>query len=133
MAGLGGHTIANILIRQKHLLANIRQLIIQPNNHIFLVRKTLNLLGYIIDHELLIKERNIIYTIMSFKKGNLKYTYKELYFGPILFKNISPLMREMYHHKIAELKSIYNQLSIKHWFKKIKILFEINYIKRYLK
>ena len=70
---------------------------------------------------------------MSFKKGNLKYTYKELYFGPILFKNISPLMREMYHHKIAELKSIYNQLSIKHWFKKIKILFEINYIKRYLK
>ena len=80
---MGGITICNILDDAKDKLSNTKNIIIQSNNHLYTVRNFITKLGFKIVNEKLVKEKNIIYTIIVFEKceRKVKYSYDELKYG----------------------------------------------------
>ena len=70
IAGMGSHTIVGILKQSIKKLKNIDNLILQSNNDNYFLRKKVLKLGFYIEKEILIKEKNIYYTIIKFKKGH---------------------------------------------------------------
>ncbi len=133
ISGLGGNTIVNILNKDKCLLKNVNNIILQPNNNIYIVRKSLCKLGYFIEEEKIIKENNIIYIIVSFKKGNVKYSCKQLYFGPFLLNKMDLLFKELYKNEANKLINTYKNIPWKHLYKKLYILYKLNFIKGVIK
>ncbi len=83
ISGMGGITICNILDDAKDKLSNTKNIIIQSNNHLYTVRNFITKLGFKIVNEKLVKEKNIIYTIIVFEKceRKVKYSYDELKYG----------------------------------------------------
>ena len=83
ISGMGGITICNILDDAKDKLSNTKNIIIQSNNHLYTVRNFITKLGFKIVNEKLVKEKNIIYTIIVFEKceKKVKYSYDELKYG----------------------------------------------------
>ena len=63
ISGMGGLNINKILDDNKRYLKNITTLILSPNNYSDAVKRKLLKLGYHIDNEVLVKEKNIIYQI----------------------------------------------------------------------
>jgi tRNA (adenine22-N1)-methyltransferase len=130
ISGLGGKTIIDILIKNPNNLKQINNIIVQPNNNTVYVRKKINNLGYIIDNEKLVKEKNNIYTIISFIKGHRNYSLKELYFGPILIKKKDDLFKEKCKVKLYKKENTYNKIPKTKIFKRFKILKEIILLKK---
>ena len=81
ISGMGGITIADIITKNKEKLDKIDQIVVSPNNDFYAVRSEITKLGFIIDREEVIKERDKFYLIISFVKGKKKYKKRELYFG----------------------------------------------------
>lgn len=96
IAGMGGDGINDILIKGRGKLGNIHTIILSPHNKFYEVRCLLMKLGYYIDMESLVKDKEKIYLILKAKKGYRKYSYKELLFGPVLLKEKSLLFKEYY-------------------------------------
>lgn len=84
ICGLGTHTILEIL--HSNILSNT--LIISSNNDHEILRREVTALGYYIDSEIFIIDKNVPYIIIKFKKGNRKYKNIDYMFGPILKNNI---------------------------------------------
>lgn len=104
ISGMGGLNINKILDKNKYYLKNINTLILSPNNYSDAVKRKLLKLGYYIDNEVLVKEKNIIYLILVFKKGRKYYSYKKLFLGPILMTKKDNLTKE-YYKSILETKN----------------------------
>ena len=85
ISGMGKSTIMHILDDDR--VYNARRIIIQSNNEIEDLRNDMINKGFCIDNEVVSFDRNKYYVIISFKKGNKKYSNDELYLGPILIKN----------------------------------------------
>ena len=107
MSGMGTHTILHILSTNK--LSNT--LIISSNNDIELLRIEVVKLGYIIDSEIFLIDKNKSYIIIKFVKGFKKYSKNDLKYGPILKNNklyISYLIENDNHviKKISKKKFI---------------------------
>ena len=127
IAGMGAHTITGILYNNLNKLKNINTIVLQSNNDIDFLRKKIVSIGYYIEKENLIKE--IIYTIIKFKKGHKHYTRKELYFGPILIKENSKLFQEKKELEYNKLKQIYKLIPKNHIHHRIKTLLKIRLYK----
>jgi tRNA (adenine22-N1)-methyltransferase len=69
ISGMGYQKIIDILKSIKSL-NNINKIIIQSNNYPLIIRDFITKNGYYISNEELVKEKNIIYTIIVFKRGN---------------------------------------------------------------
>lgn len=113
ISGMGTTTILKIL--NTNTLSDT--LIISSNNNIDLLRKEVVKLGYYIDTELFIIDRNKPYVIIKFKKGFRKYNLNDYIFGPILKNNIQ--YRKYLLNKYME---IMKQVSIKKISVKFKYL-----------
>lgn len=97
IAGMGHHTILNIVERALHKLHQPHlQVLIQSNTKVQELRQALYSLGFTIIDERLIKDRGHYYVV-------LKYTYSshqeildasDILIGPILRKSSSELMKE---------------------------------------
>jgi len=98
MAGMGTYTIIDILKNNIDKISNINSIIVQSNTKIELLRKEIVKLNYYIDEEIMLIDKGIYYTIISFKKGYKKYTKEELYFGPKLLKEQNKAFLD-YHKK----------------------------------
>lgn len=122
MSGMGNITIKAILTNNKEKLKNINTIVIQSNTGYNTIRDDLTKLGYYIDDETLVKERNIVYVVMKFKKGQKKYTKKELYFGPILLKNKNELFNELILNEVNKNSLIIGRLPKTKVYKKIKLI-----------
>ena len=83
-----------ILKYKTGLLSNIKTIILSPNSDTEKVRKEITKLGYKIEDEQLVKEKNIIYPILIFKKGRKHYSRQEYLFGPILLERKDSLFLE---------------------------------------
>lgn len=129
MSGLGTHTIVGILINNRNKLTNVDTIIIQSNNYIDFLRKKITSIGYYIENEKLVKDSNIIYTIILFKKGKKYYSKKELYFGPILIKENNKLFQEKKEQDLITLNKIYKLIPKNHLHHKIKIYKQIRLFK----
>lgn len=86
ISGMGAHSIVSILYNNVEKLEKVDNIIIQSNNNHDFLREKITKLNYYIKEEILIEEKNIIYTIIKFSKGNKKYNKKQLLLGPILLQ-----------------------------------------------
>ena len=125
ISGMGGITIADIITKNKEKLDKIDQIVVSPNNDFYAVRSEITKLGFIIDREELIKERDKFYLIISFVKGKKKYKKRELYFGSkcILYDKT---LREYYKGQFLLLFNKYSRLPDKRIFAKHKIKVKID-------
>ena len=110
ISGMGTYTIIDIFNNNKDKLDNVNSIIIQSNNHIDILRKYLISINYYIDEEVLVKDSNIIYTIISFKKGKKKYSDKELFLGPILLEKKDKLFYELCEYSKDKLIEILDKV-----------------------
>jgi tRNA (adenine22-N1)-methyltransferase len=110
MSGLGDAKIINILKEAEEKLNKVNNIIIQSNVGVSNIRVYLTCNGYYIDNEKLVKENNIIYTVISFKKGYKRYTKKEIEFGPVLLRNKDELFNELIINRINKNNYIINKL-----------------------
>ena len=111
ICGMGTFTILEILRTNK--LSNT--LIISSNNNIDILRREVIKLGYYIDSEIFIIDKNKPYIIIKFIKGIKKYNKIDILFGPILKNNI-----EYKKYIIKKYKSILNNISKKKIFLRLK-------------
>lgn len=124
ISGMGTSTILNIIKNSD--VNKINNLIIQSNNDLSKLRKEIIKYGFYIDDELVVKDKNIYYVIIKFKKGFKKINKKDYYYGPILkTKNYSDFIEYL----IDKNNKIINSLPKK------KIIYKIKFLKinKYLK
>ncbi len=132
MSGLGTHKIVGVLVNNINKLKNVKQIIIQSNTNIEFLRKKVISLKYYIASEELVKENNIIYTIIDFRKGKRRYTKKDIYFGPILIKENSDLFKEKNKEDLAKLEVLLKLIPRNNYFYRYKVLKKIKLYKKYL-
>lgn len=121
MSGLGDAKIVAILKEAEKKLDLVNNIIIQSNVGVSNIRAYLTCSGYYIDNERLVKENNIIYTVISFKKGCKSYTKKEIEYGPVLLKNKDELFNELIINKISKNNYVINKLPKNKLIKKISL------------
>ena len=121
---MGTSTILDIIKNSEY--KKIKNLIIQSNNDLYLLRKELIKLGFYIKKEVKIEDKKIFYTIIKFKRGKRKYNYYELLYG-IDYKN-----KDYINNEINKNNNIYNNLPKKMIIKKISIKLKNRYLKKQL-
>ncbi len=125
ISGMGGHTIIDILNNNPKKLNSVNNIIIQSNNDIEYVRRKVVKLGYYIEKEELILDKNIYYTVILFNKGKKKYTKKEYYFGPILLKENSKIFLERKNKEYTKLLNIKNNIPKRKLLVRLRLLKEL--------
>ena len=123
ISGMGTHTILEIV--SKINKNEINKMIIQSNNNLYKLRKGINKLGYKIELEQVVYDKNKYYTIIVFVIGEKKYKKNELKYGTNYIKNNDYI--EYVNYLINKNNRIYLQLNNKHTLEKIKLKYE-NYI-----
>ena len=104
ISGMGADTIIKIL-------SNIKidnDLIISSNNNLKKLRRNICDKGYYIEKELYVKEKNISYVIIKFKKGKEYYNDFEYIIGPKINDN------EYFNYMINEYNDILNKIPKKY-------------------
>jgi tRNA (adenine22-N1)-methyltransferase len=133
IAGMGHNSVLNILKKNKSKLKNVQHLIIQSNSNVNVIRKEITKLGYYIDHESLVIDKRIIYTIISFKKGKRKYHKKEFLFGPILMKEKKDLYIKYINNEIIKNNILLSLIPNKYFIKRLKLIRYISMLEKELK
>ena len=133
ISGMGSHTIVGILYNNLSKLKPISTIILQSNNDIDFLRSKITKIGYYIKEEVLVKDNDIIYTIIIFKKGHKFYNKKDLYFGPILRKKKEELFIEKSKKDLEKLESFYKMIPKNRIHHKIITNWKIRNIKKILK
>lgn len=129
ISGMGYYTITDILNNQDKLV-NVKKIVLQSNTDVVKLRKSIIKLGFKIDDEMLVEDKEIVYTIIKFTKGEEKYNYKQIYFGPRLMEKKDELFNEYYSKKLLKYENLLLQLPTKdiinrlHHMKLIKIIKE---------
>ena len=127
IAGMGYNTIKDILSNSEKM-TNVTKIIVQSNTDVVKLRKFVISLGFMINREQLVKDGDIIYTVIEFLKGEEKYSYEEIYFGPKILENKDELFKEYYSKKLLKYENLLLQLpshelrSMLHHKKLIKII-----------
>ena len=126
---MGANTIIGFLKYSQDKLKNINKIIIQSNTDLYFLRKNMVSMGYYIDDEELVLDKNIIYTVIVFKKGKKRYSYRELYLGPILLNKNSELFRKKCDKELKTITMILNNIGNGHYLYKLKLKRNIKYLK----
>ena len=109
IAGMGFNTIKRILSNDTKM-TNVKKIVIQSNTDVVKLRKFVIRLGFKITRELLVKDNDIIYTIIEFKPGSEKYSYEEIYFGPRILENKDDIFYEYYSKKLLKYENLLLQI-----------------------
>ena len=127
IAGMGGILISEILNSKQDLL-NIKNIIVAPNNEFPLVRKKLKQMGFYIQEEKLLTEKNITYLIIKANKDKRKIT--NYFFGTLKNDDLETIY---YYTKILNNNTIIlKKLPKKYIFKRFKLILQNKSIKRFL-
>ena len=129
MSGLGSNKMVGILRYDNKKLKNVKYLVLQSNNNLEFLRKRITKLGYYIKDEELVKEANIIYTVILFEKGKKRYNRKEIYFGPILLQKQDALFKEKKTSDLEKLNSLLKIIPKNKYLYRYKIKRKINLYK----
>jgi len=99
--GMGGNTIRDIL--QAADLAQVKLLILGPNNDAAVVRGQLEASGWQITDERFVRDQGHDYQIMAAKRGIMLLSDAEKEYGPILLKTRNPQLIQHINHQIGVL------------------------------
>ncbi len=113
LAGMGYKNIVEIISKHLDKLKYINQIVIDSHTNIDLCRKFFIGLDFYIDNELILKEKNIYYEIISFKKGYKQYNDKEIHYGPILLKEKNDVFKEKYIERNRKINEIISKINDK--------------------
>lgn len=130
ISGMGANTIVGILKYSRDKLTYVKDIIIQSNTDLYFLRKNITSLGYYIEDETLVLDKNIIYTVIKFSKGKKWYSYKELYLGPILLLKNDDLFKKKYSREGDTLRMIRRNIGKGHYFYKKRIERNIRILER---
>lgn len=133
IAGMGANTIVGILKYAPDKLVNVNNIIIQSNTDLYFLRKNITSLGYYIEDEILVEDKNIIYTVIKFNKGKRRYNYKELYLGPVLTTKNNDLFEKKCNKELTTLKLILKNINSGHYLYRLKIKRNIKILEDVLK
>lgn len=128
LAGLGTKTILNI-IKNK----NIKHLIVQSNDDIYFLRKSLMQLGFKVVDEQIIYEKRKYYTVIKLVKEKIRYSKKELEYGPILLQNNSKVFVNYLNGRKKHFQDLLVSIPNKCLLKKFKIMIKIKKLEAILK
>lgn len=125
LAGMGTTTILRILeeVDQK----KIKKLVLQSNNDLYILRTSLEKMGYFLNKEKVIYEGKHYYTIGLYTLSFHKLTIREKYFGLYEQEN-----KYYYQELNQKYYSIYQKISWRHIKEKIKLKFQMYLLKKYL-
>ncbi|KIX90197.1 tRNA methyltransferase [Staphylococcus microti] len=133
ICGMGGPLIAKILTQGFQHIPNRPRLVLQSNIQSEPIRQFLQLNGYQIVTETLIKERAHIYEIIVADPGDMSLSARDLKFGPFLHPTPSELFVEKWTREIEALEDIKKQLApIRHQARYDEITRQENEIKEVL-
>ena len=130
ISGTGANTIVGILKYSTDKLKNVRNIIIQSNTDLYFLRKEVTKLGYYIEDEALVEDANIIYTVIKFSKGKKRYSYKELYLGPILLKKNDKLFKKKLDKEIKTITMILSRIEKGHLLYKLRLKRNLRILKK---
>ena len=133
IAGMGANTIVGILKYSTSKLSNVNNIIIQSNTDLYFLRKNIISLGYYIEDEILVEDKNIIYIVIKFNKGKRRYNYKELYLGPVLTTKNDDLFKKKCNKELTTLKLILKNINSGHYLYRLKIKRNIKILEDVLK
>ncbi|MBQ2897548.1 MAG: SAM-dependent methyltransferase [Clostridia bacterium] len=95
IAGMGGDLISEILKNDLEICTSSKEIILQPMTHISQLRAFLHNNGFCIADEVLVREKNKIYTIIKTTKGENQYTTEFDYIvSPFLINKKDPLLKD---------------------------------------
>jgi len=105
IAGMGGRLITEILSNSPQILTKISHLILQPMNEGNILREWLQKNNWKIENEILLKEDNKIYEIISVVQGKMQELNSvELLLGPIILNNKNDILKERLNNIIGKTK-----------------------------
>ncbi len=125
IAGMGTSTILQIL--KKVDQDRIKKMIVQSNHDLYTLRKEMQKMGYYLQKETVIYEKGHFYTIGFYTQEKKPLKKREIYFGHFNQKN-----QEYYHYLEQEYKKINKKIKWRHFKEKIKLLYKIHLLKKYL-
>lgn len=129
ISGMGGLNMIGILKYKPYLYKNVNTIILSPNNDADKLRKEMTKLKFYIENETLVKEKNIIYPIIVFKRGKKRYKKIEYLFGPVLLKKKDSLLMEYIKFQELQKEKLLEILPKKYWQKRIQLKKELKEIK----
>lgn len=132
ISGMGGRNMIGIFKKNMHVLKEIETIILSPNNYQVDVKKFLCKNGFIIDDEIMVKDKKFIYQIIKFVKGKRKYSKKEYFFGPVFLKKKDKLFKEYYARELKSREILIEVLPSNYRLKKFLTKREIKMIKEEL-
>ncbi len=114
IAGMGGALMVKILEEGMEAVGRSRELILQPQSEIFLVRKFLHRIGFGIEQEQMVKEDGKYYFIIKAKPGSDTKPYeREIFYryGRLLLEQREPLIKEYLERERRILNEVAEELS----------------------
>ncbi len=132
ISGMGGLNIVGILKYHTKLYKQVDTLILSPNSDAEILRKEISNLGFHITNEKLVKENNIVYQVIVFKRGKKHYTRAKLLFGPILINNKSELFMEYIKNNKQAKETLLKILPKKYYRKRFRLKKDIKLINKLL-
>lgn len=106
LAGMGYDNIKKIIDKHLEKLEFIDQIVIDSHTKLKECREYFISLNFYIENEIIIKEDDIFYEIISFKKGKRNYSDLEIEYGPFLIKEKNKFFKEKYELENKKINEI---------------------------
>lgn len=132
ISGMGGLNMIGILKYSKDQYKNVDTIILSPNSDTNQVRKEICKLGFYIEKECLVKDKNIIYPVIRFQRGKKKYHTSDYLYGPILRKKKDPLLIEYMQLEKEKKEKLLSILPKKYIKKRMQLKKELKIINQHL-
>lgn len=112
IAGMGGHTISNLLNTKEEIAKSAKYLILQPTQYPEVLRRYIVNYGYKILDEELVKDDNKYYHIIKASRGQeIPYSSDAIYYiGQKIIQKRHPLLKEYLTYYINKLYCIIKKL-----------------------
>ena len=132
ISGMGGINMIGIFKKNLKVLKNIDTIIVSPNNYQEDVKRFLCKNGFIIDDEVMVKEKKFIYQIIKLTKGKKRYSKREYFFGPKYLEKKDKLFKEYFERELKSREILLGVLPKNFRWKRFITKREIKMIKKEL-
>lgn len=111
LAGMGSSTMIEVLEARPEIVADLKQLVLQPMVGVAQIRKWLVENGWKISNEVLVEDGGIIYTVLSAVPGKEIITdWLTLELGPIILKEKPSLLKPYISKMVLDYENILTNL-----------------------
>lgn len=132
ISGMGGRNMIGIFKKNLWVLKEVDTIIVSPNNYQEDVKRFLCKNGFMIDEEVMVKDKKFIYQIIKFVKGKKRYSKREYFFGPIFLSKKDKLFKEYYTRELKAREILIQVLPKNYRLKKFITRREIKMIEKEL-